>query len=534
VPFTVLNRPDAAYLDQAEPDSVDFQILGDDRFGVLGTGGDGTQQASPNMTVALTATTALVDGQMFSVNGSNVNIAAAEANPRFDLITVNATGAWEVIKGTASTNARFPIWDRLRTVYYAVYIPAGATAITNDLITDKRRRVEVTFKRRAATGTDIAVDVGTFAAGNKWTLDANGKMVWENGTTDLSIERTTQDVLSVNGAEQITTVSNTVPTLVLKAKAGQTADLLQIQDSTGAVIARIDSTGVFTSANLRRGTLAQLATTSAGIGSMYQRTDIDSTQGSVVFYVKETGTGTTGWQQVSAYDPAILPLPIGTVLGWPGGADPGAVGANIPAGFLWLNGQDVSRTTYATLFGFLGGAYGAIDGATFRLPDLRGRMPVGYSSTTGRFNNSNGKYWGGEVVTLGTSHLPALSLSGSASTYDHSHGGTVYSSTAGGHTHSVTGGAYVRGSPGYVVIQRSGGNNSVATQASGGMTAYNDADIYSYGTAGDAGGHSHSSGVGNDSHGHTITVSGWPGTNNQPHENCQPSALFDCWIIKAL
>lgn len=49
-----------------------------------------------------------------------------------------------------------------------------------------------------------------------------------------------------------------------------------------------------------------------------------------------------------------------------------------PSGFLLCRGQEVSRTTYATLFGVIGTTYGVGDGSTtFNLPDLQQRFPLG-------------------------------------------------------------------------------------------------------------------------------------------------------------
>jgi microcystin-dependent protein len=52
-----------------------------------------------------------------------------------------------------------------------------------------------------------------------------------------------------------------------------------------------------------------------------------------------------------------------------------------PSGWLICDGTALSRTTYARLFAVIGTAYGSGDGtATFNLPDLRGRVPVGKGS----------------------------------------------------------------------------------------------------------------------------------------------------------
>jgi microcystin-dependent protein len=62
-------------------------------------------------------------------------------------------------------------------------------------------------------------------------------------------------------------------------------------------------------------------------------------------------------------------------------------GAVCPDGGLWAEGQAVSRTLYADLFSKIGTTYGAGDGTTtFNVPDMRGKVPVGYDSTQTEFN----------------------------------------------------------------------------------------------------------------------------------------------------
>lgn len=65
--------------------------------------------------------------------------------------------------------------------------------------------------------------------------------------------------------------------------------------------------------------------------------------------------------------------PIGGIILWPGSA--------LPAGdWVLCDGGAYDRSTYAALFTALGGVtspYGLPDGATFNVPDLRGRVPVG-------------------------------------------------------------------------------------------------------------------------------------------------------------
>lgn len=58
----------------------------------------------------------------------------------------------------------------------------------------------------------------------------------------------------------------------------------------------------------------------------------------------------------------------------------GATGS-VPTGWLLCDGSVISRTTYSTLFAAISTQYGVGDGATtFGIPDLRGRIPVGYAA----------------------------------------------------------------------------------------------------------------------------------------------------------
>jgi microcystin-dependent protein len=61
--------------------------------------------------------------------------------------------------------------------------------------------------------------------------------------------------------------------------------------------------------------------------------------------------------------------------------------ATAPQGWLICDGSAISRTQYADLFSVLGTTYGSGDGTTtFNLPNLKGKVPVGYDSTQTEFN----------------------------------------------------------------------------------------------------------------------------------------------------
>lgn len=81
-------------------------------------------------------------------------------------------------------------------------------------------------------------------------------------------------------------------------------------------------------------------------------------------------------------------------------------GTTAPAGWLFCGGGAVSRTTYSRLFAAIGTGFGAGDGSTtFNLPNLAGRMPIGFYSVDSDFA-SLGNYGGEKNHTLTTAEMP--------------------------------------------------------------------------------------------------------------------------------
>ncbi len=135
--------------------------------------------------------------------------------------------------------------------------------------------------------------------------------------------------------------------------------------------------------------------------------------------------------------------PTGSIVGF---------GANTaPEGWLICEGQVISRTAYATLFAVIGITYGAGDGsATFNLPNLKGRIPVGRDAAQAEFDALN-ETGGAKTHTLTTAEMPSHDhgapttngINGSAvevplassSGFDYI-GGAPTSSTGGGAAHN--------------------------------------------------------------------------------------------------
>lgn len=79
--------------------------------------------------------------------------------------------------------------------------------------------------------------------------------------------------------------------------------------------------------------------------------------------------------------------------------------ADAPAGWLLCNGQSVSRTTYKKLFDRIGTSYGCNSDSTFKLPDLKGRVVMGYCSTASSISLSevkNGNWINTSPLYLGS------------------------------------------------------------------------------------------------------------------------------------
>ena len=99
--------------------------------------------------------------------------------------------------------------------------------------------------------------------------------------------------------------------------------------------------------------------------------------------------------------------PVGSVIAF--------AGANAPTGWLLCDGQEVNRSTYATLYGVIGLQYGTPSStAVFKLPDLRGRQVTGKDNMGGTSANvvsdtvadTLGGFGGAEEKTIAKEQLP--------------------------------------------------------------------------------------------------------------------------------
>lgn len=129
---------------------------------------------------------------------------------------------------------------------------------------------------------------------------------------------------------------------------------------------------------------------------------------------------------------------------WEGGSGTptGAItmfgGSTAPDGYLLCDGGAVSRSTYSDLFTAIGTTYGIGDGSTtFNVPDLKGRVPVGYNSADTSFDIL-GETGGEKTHQLATTEMPThthIQDSHNHTQNAHNHGNTGNQSAS--HTHNT-------------------------------------------------------------------------------------------------
>lgn len=114
-----------------------------------------------------------------------------------------------------------------------------------------------------------------------------------------------------------------------------------------------------------------------------------------VVYSSALDSGSGGWLLLN---PSVQFAPVGSLVPM---ASP-----ITPDGYLYCNGQAISRTTYATLFAFLGTRYGAGNGTTtFNLPDYRSVFLRGWDDGRGL---DSGRIFGAYQASQNLAHTHSV------------------------------------------------------------------------------------------------------------------------------
>lgn len=150
----------------------------------------------------------------------------------------------------------------------------------------------------------------------------------------------------------------------------------------------------------------------------HDQVDTDVNQGSIHH------TLGTGPFQAAAGDHTHDIFPVGGIIPF--------AGPVAPAGWLVCDGSVVAREDYPQLWAVCGTAYGAATETTFRLPDLRTRIPLGYSAADAD-TAALGQTGGNKAVTLIEANLP----SHTHSTPAHGHNTTAHNHTTANHNHTT-------------------------------------------------------------------------------------------------
>jgi microcystin-dependent protein len=191
---------------------------------------------------------------------------------------------------------------------------------------------------------------------------------------------------------------------------------------------------------------------------LYSAYDADLSTLSVPASTTVTAFGKT---LVGAADAAAAQVVLGSML--PAGIGPLPWPTDTPpTGWLLCYGQQVSRVTYAALWGVIGSTYGNGDGAnTFNMPDMRGRIPLGKDNMGGV---------SADRVTYATADT--LGGSGGAESHTHTTGDhtlTQYESGLSSHAHSTPAYSLGGGTPLYVALTgtMADGQNPVGNACAG-------------------------------------------------------------------
>jgi microcystin-dependent protein len=216
---------------------------------------------------------------------------------------------------------------------------------------------------------------------------ATGAVVGTTNTQTLTNKTLTTPKIN----ENVTLTATSTELNVLDGITASTTELNYTDGVTSAIQTQIDTKAPSAGPTFT-GTVVLPSTTSIGTVSATELGYVDGVTSAIQ----------TQLNTLTSSISSIVTVPTGVISPYAG------LDSNIPTGYLLCNGQAVSRTTYATLFGVVNTTYGVGDNSTtFNLPDLRGRAPIGAGTGTGLTARALGATVGTETHTLTIAQMPS-------------------------------------------------------------------------------------------------------------------------------
>jgi hypothetical protein len=291
--FLVPNASDVADPKMAEPDRIDFNTVGNNRWGVI----EGCRITLTGTTATLpVAGTAMVNGVLVRVSAGSATLGTGGSLDRFDLVVTDLNGTIKVVPGTPSADPVFPDPGPDVTTLAAVLCRAGVSSF-DEYVIDKRLMLRDSIQTRLADPTTPLVR-NINGTADLYSVDGNGRTVW---ATDTWVYRSAPETLHIHENLEVE------------------GDLAVGDDITAQSLA---ATGLITGSNLSKGdTLPGTGTN----GDLFQ-----STTGRIYAY------SAGAWHELVTAEGAV---PVGAVI-----TSMQSPSVMVPLGWIPLDGSTVPES----------------------------------------------------------------------------------------------------------------------------------------------------------------------------------------------
>lgn len=310
---------------------------------------------------------------------------------------LDADGSMEIIKVTARTNDVFTI------------ARAQESTIAKEFAASSKVELRIT----AASILDaVNTAVGGITLANFGVTATAAELNQLSGLTASAGELNVLDGIVATTAELNIMSGVTAANSDINKLVGLTASTSELNTLTGvtATVSDLNKLSGVTASAAELNKLSGVTTTTAEFNKLSGLTATTSELN------KLSGvTVTTTEINYLAGVTSSIQTQINSFASFPAGAVIAYAGSAAPTGWVLCQGQQLNRTTYATLFGVVGTTYGAGNGSTtFNVPDLRGRAVAGKDDMGGvaanRLTGTSGGVSGAVLGASGGTETHTLSI----------------------------------------------------------------------------------------------------------------------------